>query len=57
MRKSTACVDLREINQRLSTVEISVARLQGDFAAQSGRIDKLESRLDRIERRLDLPGA
>ena len=49
--------DLREINQRLSTVELSVARLHGDFAAQSGRIDKLESRLDRIEWRLDLPGA
>ena len=49
--------DMREIKQRLSSVEVSVARLHGAFAAQSGRIDKLESRLDRIERRLDLPGA
>ncbi len=49
--------DLREIKQRLSSVEVSVAHLHGDFAAQSGRIDKLENRLDRIEQRLDLRDA
>jgi len=41
--------DMREVKQRLSSVEVSVAHLHGDFAAQSGRIDKLENRLDRIE--------
>ncbi|MBS0522678.1 MAG: hypothetical protein JSS04_03500 [Proteobacteria bacterium] len=49
--------DLREIKQRLSSVEVSVARVHGDFAAQSGCIDKLETRLDRIEQRLDLRDA
>ena len=49
--------DMREIKQRLSSVEVSVAHLHGDFAAQSGRIDKLENRLDRIEHRLDLRDA
>ena len=41
--------DMREVKQRLSSVEVSVAHLHGDFAAQAGRIDKLENRLDRIE--------
>ena len=41
--------DMREVKQRLSSVEVSVAHLHGDFAEQSGRIDKLENRLDRIE--------
>jgi predicted nuclease with TOPRIM domain len=49
--------DMREVKQRLSSVEVSVAHLHGDFAAQSGRIDKLENRLDRIEQRLDLRDA
>ena len=35
--------DLRKIKQQLSSVEVSVAHLHGDFAAQSGRIDKLEN--------------
>jgi predicted nuclease with TOPRIM domain len=43
----------REVKQRLTSLEVSVAHLHGDFAAQSGRIDKLETRLDRIEQRLD----
>lgn len=46
--------DMREVKQRLSSIEVSVAHLHGDFAAQSGRIDRLENRLDRIEQRLDL---
>ena len=41
--------DMREVKQRLVVLEVSVAHLHGDFAAQSGRIDKLEIRLDRIE--------
>jgi predicted nuclease with TOPRIM domain len=49
--------DLREIKQRLTSVEVSIVRLHGDFAVQSGRIDRLESRLDRIEQRLDLRDA
>ena len=49
--------DMREVKQRLSSVEVSVAHLHGDFAAQSGRIDRLENRLDRIEHRLDLRDA
>lgn len=49
--------DLRDIKQRLSSLEVSVALVHGDFAAQSQRIDKLEGRLDRIEQRLDLRDA
>jgi predicted nuclease with TOPRIM domain len=49
--------DVREVKQRLTSLEVSVAHLHGDFAAQSGRIDKLEIRLDRIEQRLDLRDA
>jgi tetrahydromethanopterin S-methyltransferase subunit G len=49
--------DLREIKQRLSSLEVSVAHVHGDFAAQSQRIDKLEHRLDRIGQRLDLRDA
>ena len=49
--------DLREIKQRLTSVEVSVAHIHGDFAAQSGRIDRLENRLERIEQRLDLRDA
>jgi predicted nuclease with TOPRIM domain len=49
--------DMREVKQRLSSVEVSVAHLHGDFAAQSGRIDRLENRLDRIEHRLNLRDA
>ena len=49
--------DLREVKQRLSSIEVSVAHVHGDFAGQSQRIDKLERRLDRIEQRLDLRDA
>lgn len=49
--------NLREIKQRLWSVEVSVAHLHGDFAAQSDRIDRLESRLERIEQRLDMRDA
>jgi tetrahydromethanopterin S-methyltransferase subunit G len=57
--KKIDCVlnDMREIKPRLSSVEVSVAHLRGDFASQSQRIDKLESRLDRIEQRLDMRDA
>ncbi len=49
--------DMREVKQRLTSLEVSVATLHGDFAGQSGRIDRVESRLERIEHRLDLRDA
>ena len=55
--------DMREVKQRLTSLEVSVANLRGevdlhgDFAGQSGRIDRVESRLERIEQRLDLRDA
>jgi predicted nuclease with TOPRIM domain len=47
-------VDMRDVKGRLTSLEISVANLHGDFAGQSGRIDRVEHRLERIEQRLDL---
>jgi len=47
-------VGLAELSQRVSSLETKVVLLQGDFAAQSERIDRIEFRLDRIERRLDV---
>jgi hypothetical protein len=38
--------DLREVKRRLTSLEVSVANLHGDFAGQSGRIDRVENRLD-----------
>lgn len=49
--------DVRDIRGRLTSIEVSAANLHGDFAGQSGRIDRLESRLERIENRLDLRNA
>ena len=46
--------DIREIKQRVTSLETSVALLHGDFAGQSGRIDRIEIRLERIEQRLGL---
>jgi hypothetical protein len=42
---------------RMTSVERQVALIHGDFANQSGRLDRIESRLDRIERRLDFADA
>lgn len=53
--------DLREIKQRLNSLETSVAGLKrdnaslyGDIADQHMRYDRLVERVERIERRLDL---
>ena len=54
---------MREVKHRLTSLEVSVANLRGvanlhgDFAGQSGRIDRVESRLERIENRLNLRDA
>jgi septal ring factor EnvC (AmiA/AmiB activator) len=49
--------DVREVKQRLTSLEVSVATVHGDFAGQSGQIDRVESGLKRIEHRLDLRNA
>jgi hypothetical protein len=41
----------------MTSLEVSVANLHGDFAGQSSRIDRVENRLERIEQRLDLRDA
>jgi hypothetical protein len=46
--------DVRDMKGRLTSLAMSVASLHGDFAGQSGRIDRLEVRLERIENRLSL---
>lgn len=45
--------NMRDVKQRLTAVETSVARVQGDLTAQSRRIDELDARLERIEHGLD----
>jgi len=49
--------DLLDIKQRLSSLEMQVDHVRGDFAGQSTRIDRVEMRLERIERRLNLADA
>ena len=53
--------DVREIKQRLSSLEAAVAGLRrvqanlyGDMSDQHARYDRLAERVERIERRLDL---
>jgi uncharacterized coiled-coil protein SlyX len=46
--------DLGDLKFRMTAVEQQVATLNGSFAGQSLRIDRIEQRLDRIERRLNL---
>ena len=46
--------DVRDMKGRLTSIEVSVANLHGDFSGQSERIDRLENRLERIENRLNL---
>ena len=45
---------LLDLGRRVTSLELQVASLHGDFAGQSVRIDRIEQRLERIERRLDL---
>ncbi|HLJ64756.1 MAG TPA: hypothetical protein VKT70_11660 [Stellaceae bacterium] len=46
--------DVNDLKRRMTSLEMQVANLHGDFASQSLRIDRIEKRLDRIERRLDI---
>jgi hypothetical protein len=46
--------DMRDVKQRMTSLEAQIALLHGDFARQSERIDRIEIRLERIEHRLDL---
>ncbi|MDK9720114.1 MAG: hypothetical protein OEL53_02915 [Rhodospirillales bacterium] len=49
--------DMRDVKRRLTSLEMAVGQIHGDFAGQSMRIDRLENRLDRIERRLNIADA
>ncbi|MGD9883570.1 MAG: hypothetical protein AB7F22_04785 [Reyranella sp.] len=49
--------DMRDVKARLTSLEVSVSLLHGDFSGQSNRIDRLEHRLERIENRLNLRDA
>jgi hypothetical protein len=49
--------DVRDIKNRVTSLETHVAGLHADFAGQSGWIDRVERQLERIERRLDLTDA
>ena len=49
--------DMRDVKRRLSSLEMAVSQVHGDFSGQSMRIDRLEHRLERIEHRLDLSEA
>ena len=53
--------DMREVKQRLNSIESSIAGLRrdnahlfGDMADQNTRFDRLAERVERIERRLDI---
>jgi hypothetical protein len=43
-----------DVSRGVSSLEVQVANIHGDFANQSVRLDRVEQRLDRIERRLEL---
>ena len=51
-------LDIRDIKQRLTTLEIGVANLAATEASHYAnlalRVDRVEDRIGRIERRLDL---
>ena len=47
-------LDIQDIKTRMTSLEITVAQMGTQFAAQSLRMDRFEERLARIERRLDL---
>jgi predicted nuclease with TOPRIM domain len=46
--------DMQDVKRRLTSLEVAVAQIHGDFAGQSVRIDRLEDRLSRIEQRLEI---
>ena len=58
---STIKDDMREVKQRLTSLEVSVASLRRDnahlfldSAEHNARYDRLSERVERIERRLDI---
>jgi predicted nucleic acid-binding Zn-ribbon protein len=56
MRSQLDRVDdgIQDLKRRISSLELQVSTLHGDFAGQSMRIDRIEERLGRIEKRLGL---
>ena len=46
--------DVREVKNRVGSLEREVAQVHVKLAEQSGRIDRLVERVERIERRLNL---
>jgi predicted nucleic acid-binding Zn-ribbon protein len=46
--------DVREVKNRIGSLEREVAQTHVKLAEQSGRIDRLAERVERIERRLNL---
>ena len=46
-----------DLGRRVSSLEMAISGIHGDFAGQSIRIDKLDARLSRIETRLNLSDA
>lgn len=45
---------MQDLKRCMTSLELQVSTLHGDFAGQSMRIDRIEERLDRIEKRLGL---
>jgi len=45
---------LDELVRRVSSLEINLAQVHVDLAAQSARMDRIDGRLDRIDKRLNL---
>ena len=46
--------DLRDLKQRMTSVERQLVDLRGDMVSLTDRMDRMDDRLERIERRLDL---
>lgn len=46
--------DMREVKQRVGSLETEVAQLTVRLAEMSNRVDRLSDRIERVERRLDL---
>ncbi len=49
--------DAADLKRRMTSLEAKVVPLHCGFAAQSERINHIETHLGRVERRLDLVGA
>jgi len=49
--------DMREVKQRIGTLEREVAHVHVKVAELSERVDRVADRLERVEKRLDLTDA